>query len=76
MIDEKTMERAYRERLDENIINCIAQEKGIGAEEALAAFYGSRLAAMMDEGLYGVQYLDYRNLVQVLIENEPERFDE
>ena len=74
MVDEQVLERAYRERLDENIIAHLASTKGISKEAAMDAYYGSRLAGMIEQGSYGIQYLDFKNLAQILIDTEPERF--
>ena len=74
MVDERKLEKAYRERLDERIIATIVEQTGMSAEDAMAAFYTSHLAEMMDEGSSGIQYLDYRNLAQTLLTTEPDKF--
>ena len=74
MIDEKVIEKIYRERLDENIISHIAEQNSLSLEKAMDIYYGSKLAKKISQGKYGIQYLDYRNLAQVLMDTEPERF--
>ena len=44
----------------------------IDAEEALRIYYSSRLAEQINEGAYGIQYMDPVYLVEDLLENEPE----
>jgi hypothetical protein len=39
-------------------------------EKAMDIYYNSRLAGKIQEGKYGVQYLDYKVLVQILCETE------
>ena len=75
-IMKKTLTKFYRERLAENIINCIAEIKQISEREAMKIYYSSRLAKMIEIGKYGIDNLDYRNLAEDLIENEPELFAE
>ena len=74
MTDGLVLEKAYREALEESIIACLADEKDLPLEEAMDKYYNSRLSQKIHEGLYGIQYLDYRNLVEILIETEPELF--
>lgn len=44
----------------------------IPLERAIDVYYRSRLARQIAEGLYGIENLDYKYLVDDLIENEPE----
>lgn len=74
MVDHTILTKFYRERLSENIISCIAETKQIPEREAMRVFYSSRLAQMIETGKYGIDNLDYRNLAEDLIENEPELF--
>ena len=37
-------------------------------------YYHSRLAEEIEQGTYGIENMDYKYLVQDLIENEPELF--
>jgi hypothetical protein len=55
--------------------HCLNPAKNLSLEDAMDAYYNSRLSAKVHVGKYGVQYLDYRNLVRILIESEPELFE-
>ena len=64
----------YRERLEERIIGRLAQFKSISIGEAMDCYYRSRLARQINEGAFGIDNLDYKYLVEDLVENEPELF--
>ena len=64
----------YKERLEERIIAYLAEIKGIPLEESMDAYYRSRLAAQIANGLYGIENMDYKYLAEDLVENEPELF--
>ena len=72
-MDENVLEQVYREKLEERIIAQIAKEKAIPLEKAMRIYYSSELADKIHQGMEGVQYLDYKVLVQVLNETEPEK---
>ncbi|MGN0240414.1 MAG: hypothetical protein ACI4CS_01890 [Candidatus Weimeria sp.] len=74
MIDKKKLDSAYKEMLEEKIINCLAETKKIPIRQAIDIYYKSRLSQEINDGSYGIENLDYRYLVQDLIENEPELF--
>ena len=74
-MNEDVLEQIYQERLEERIISYIAETMEISLEEAMKAYYSSRLANKIHNGRYGVQYLDYKVLVQILYETEPELFE-
>ena len=38
-------------------------------------YYSSNLSEKINDGKNDIQYLDYRNLVRILIETEPELFE-
>ena len=61
----------YKERLEERIIAYLAEIKGISLEEAMDAYYRSRLADQITKGLYGIENMDYKYLAEDLVENEP-----
>lgn len=75
MVDGTILENAYQEALEENIIRCLTETKVLTMEKAMDIYYNSKLSTKIHEGLYGIQYLDYKNLVQILIETEPELFE-
>ena len=64
----------YKERLEERIIAHLAEIKGISLEEAMDAYYRSRLADQITKGLYGIENMDYKYLAEDLVENEPVLF--
>ncbi|BAL82783.1 hypothetical protein SELR_10750 [Selenomonas ruminantium subsp. lactilytica TAM6421] len=72
-MDENVLEQVYQEKLEERIIAQIAKEKAIPLEKAMRIYYSSELADKIHQGMEGVQYLDYKVLVQVLNETEPEK---
>ena len=64
----------YKERLEERIIAYLSEIKGIPLEEAMDAYYRSRLADQIASGLYGIENMDYKYLAEDLLENEPNLF--
>ena len=69
-MDENVLEQLYQERLEERIIAQIAKVKSIPLEKAMQIYYSSELADKIHQGMEGIQYLDYRVLVQVLEDTE------
>ena len=74
MIEESIIEKIYQEQLEEDIILYLAKVKNIGLGDAMEIYYKSELADKIAQGKYGIQYLDYRVLVNILQETEPEIF--
>ena len=68
------LEKYYREELEERLISHLAAVKGITLEEAMDCYYRSRLAQKIHQGLDDVHYLDYRVLVRILMNTEPQLF--
>ena len=66
------LEQVYQESLEERIISYLAETENISLEEALDIYYNSKLANRIHEREYGIQYLDYKVLVQILCETEPD----
>ena len=64
------LEKVYQENLEERIISYLSEVKGISLERAMQLYYNSKLADKIYRGEYGVQYLDYKVLVQILLETE------
>ena len=52
------------------MIQNIAKELHFPLEEAMDCYYKSKLARMIQEGIEGVQYLDYRALTVLFMEME------
>ena len=73
-MDGETLERVYQESLEERIIIYLSETKGISLEMAMDIYYRSALAEKIYHGVEGVQYLDYKVLVQILCEMENETF--
>jgi len=67
---EDVLEKVYQENLEERIISYLSEVKGISLERAMQLYYNSKLADKIHRGEYGVQYLDYNVLVQILLETE------
>ena len=71
-MDEMVLEKLYQEKLEERIIAYLAEKYGISFEEAMEAYYNSKLADKIHHGVEGVQYLDHKVLAQILEETEPD----
>ena len=74
MIEESIIEKIYQEQLEEDIILYLAKVRNIGLDDAMEIYYKSKLADKIAQGKYGIQYLDYKVLVNILQETEPEIF--
>ena len=68
----ETLERVYQENLEERIIAYLSDTRGLSLEAAMEIYYNSVLADKIYRGIEGVQYLDYKVLVQILCETEKE----
>lgn len=75
MIEKDVLDKTYKELLEEKIINQLAETKDIPIRQAMDIYYRSKLSQQINDGSYGIENMDYRYLVQDLIENEPELFD-
>lgn len=73
-MDEETLERVYQENLEEKIIACLSETKDIPLETAMDVYYHSKLVDKIHKGVEGIQYLDFKVLVQILCETEQELF--
>ncbi|MGN1407688.1 hypothetical protein [Lactobacillus sp.] len=74
-MNDDVLEKYYQERLEERIISRLAEVKHLSLEEAMDIYYHSNLAQKIHEGLYDIQYLDYKVLVQILLDTESELFE-
>lgn len=74
MVDKTTLAETYKEMLEEDIISELAKRKDIPLREAMDIYYKSKLSQQINDGSYGIENMDYRYLVQDLIENERELF--
>lgn len=73
-MDGNKLENVYRENLEERIMSYLTEVENISYEKSMEIYYGSRLAAKIQEGREGIQYLDYKVLADILKETEPELF--
>lgn len=64
------LEKVYPENLEERIISYLAEKEKRSLEEAMNIYDNSKLANRIHEGEYGIQYLDYKVLVQIMCETE------
>ena len=70
-MSEEVLERVYQEQLEERIIAYLAETEKVSLAKAMDIYYNSKLADRIHNGEYGIQYLDYKVLVQILHETEP-----
>ncbi|HBB13124.1 MAG TPA: hypothetical protein DCZ76_02485 [Treponema sp.] len=71
-MDGEVLEKAYKERLEEKIISYLAESENLDLPTAMDIYYNSKIADRIAAGEYGIQYLDYKVLVQILVETELE----
>lgn len=69
-MNDELLENVYRENLEERIIAYLAEICNLSYEEAMDLYYGSSLSDKIYHGKYGIQYLDYKVLVQILLETK------
>lgn len=72
---KENLEGLYKEMLEEEIIYHLAQIKEIPLRQAMDIYYRSKLSRQINDGRYGIENMDYRYLVQDLIDNEPKLFE-
>ena len=66
MIDKVQLAGIYKEMLEEDSITELARVKKIPLRTAMDVYYNSRLSGQINDGLYGIDAMDYRYLVQDL----------
>ena len=71
-MSEDVLEQIYQENLEERIISFLAETQSLSLTDAMNIYYNSKLADKIHRGEHGVQYLDYKVLVQILCETEPQ----
>lgn len=69
---DDVLEKFYQEGLEERLIAYLAKENDISLEQAMDIYYRSNMSRQIHEGTYGVQYLDYKVLAQMLMDTEAE----
>ncbi len=70
MTDGNALEQVYQEDLEEQIIRYLAEKMKTSYKNAMRLYYRSSMATQISGGENGIQYLDYKVLVQVLCETE------
>ena len=75
-MSEAGLENVYQENLEERIIAYLAEQCDFSYEKAMDIYYNSRLSDKIYIGKEGIQYLDYKVLVQILLETEKELFEQ
>lgn len=73
--NQESLEKFYIQSLDNDIIGYLAEIKGMELILAMDIYYKSSLCKQIHNGENGIQYLDYKYLVEDLIENEKELFN-
>ncbi len=74
MMDKKQLEEFYKQNLENDIINAIAETKGVDLRKAFDIYYSSRLSEQIENNSYGIENIDAKYLAEDLIENEPKLF--
>ena len=64
------LEDIYIQSLEIKLIEYLSECLKIDNREAMSIYYDSELCQQIHEGTFDVQYLDYKYLVEDLIENE------
>ena len=67
-MNDEALEKNYQERLEEKVISYIAEKQNIQLTDAMDLYYKSKLADKIAQGQYGIQYLDYKVLGQMILE--------
>lgn len=65
-MNENVLEKLYQERLEERIISRISEIQNISLEQAMDIYYGSNLSREINQGTYGIQYMDYKILAELV----------
>lgn len=69
-MNDEALEKNYQERLEERVISYIAEKQNISLSDAMELYYKNKLADKIAQGQYGIQYLDYKLLGQMILEKE------
>ena len=75
MVNKNELELVYKQNLENDIINILAEEKGMELRKAFDIYYSSKMAEQIANDRYGIENMDARNLAEDLIENEQELFE-
>lgn len=69
-MNDEALEKNYQERLEERVISYIAEKQNISLTDAMELYYKNKLADKIAQGQYGIQYLDYKLLGQMILEKK------
>ena len=67
-MDSEVLEQIYKEDLDQQIISYLAKVKNISLEDSMSLYYNNDLSEKIAQGCEGIQYLEYKNLADILLE--------
>lgn len=70
MTNKNDLTSIYRQNLENDIIEYLAQKLKIDLRDAMEKYYSSKLAKQIECGENGIYNLDYKILAEDLIENE------
>lgn len=70
MINSKKLTDIYRQNLEADIIEYLANTLKVDFKVAMEMYFSSKLAKQIEFGENGIDNLDYKNLAEDLIENE------
>ena len=74
MTNKESISYIYKQNLEEAIIDYLAKKKDMEPRKAMDIYYRSKLAKQIEQGIYGIENMDYKYLAEDLLENEPELF--
>lgn len=74
MTDRYDLNFIYKNNLENDIIRYLSEVKKISLRQAIDIYYHSKMSEQISQGMYGIENMDYKYLVQDIIENEPELF--
>lgn len=74
-VNEAELDKFYIQSLDADIISYLAEKQNLEVRVAMDIYYRSLLCNQIHNRENDIQYLDYKYLVEDLIENEKELFN-
>lgn len=74
-MENEDIKTIYRQNLENDIICYLAEICGREIREMTDVYFSSKLAVQIEQGLYGIDNMDYKYLANDLLENEPELFE-
>jgi hypothetical protein len=69
-INPEALESVYKEHLEADIISLIAERFEVEPTQAMNLYYQTKLSQQINDGTYGIQYLNSSNLLEDLLVNE------